>query len=425
MPSDVSPPVAPVRVREFQADATVQEVILSSQGTSVCQAPKLPIAVTHASGNVAVRAVRSLLLPEGFPHSVTEDYLEFQIWDTVQAVCSYLRGILCTQAVLMGVGVGDAAATAASATVQWVLRDGLGMFGGMLFAWHHAHQFGVNVKQWRFFADCINDVGLTLDLVSPLFPRYFLLLVCLGSICRSMCGVAAGATRPGLSLHFARRGNLADISAKEGIQETLVTLFGLLAGLVCANALGTYGPYATWSVFLVLTAVHVVANYWGMRALALDTLNLQRATIVCRHHIRYGTALSPKQVAFRERLVWLGGRVRIGERFMDVVPSLDVLAQLQPKSDPLGCYLLAVAPQRWVPWGPTRSVVLHRRATPRDALRGLYHTIATDIGGPIAVDVLVKVFGEFEQQLLAGGWDLSRPDLGAGKWTADWTTGQA
>ena len=78
-------------------------------------------------------------------------------------------------------------------------------------------------------------MGLTLDLVSPLVPQYFLLLTSAGSVCRAMCGVAAGSTRPAISLHFAKGNNLADITAKEGIQETLVTLFGLTTGLLSAK----------------------------------------------------------------------------------------------------------------------------------------------------------------------------------------------
>jgi hypothetical protein len=42
----------------------------------------------------------------------------------------------------------------------------------------------------------------------------------IGSICRALCGVSAGATRAALMGHFARTDNVADISAKEGIQET-------------------------------------------------------------------------------------------------------------------------------------------------------------------------------------------------------------
>jgi hypothetical protein len=38
---------------------------------------------------------------------VREEYLAYQGWDTVQALCSYLRGILTTKAILEGSGVGS------------------------------------------------------------------------------------------------------------------------------------------------------------------------------------------------------------------------------------------------------------------------------------------------------------------------------
>ena len=46
---------------------------------------------------------RNAFLPEGFPDSVSEDYLNYQIWDTVQAFASSISGSLATQAVLEGV----------------------------------------------------------------------------------------------------------------------------------------------------------------------------------------------------------------------------------------------------------------------------------------------------------------------------------
>lgn len=36
-------------------------------------------------------------------------------------------------------------------------------------------------------------------------------------------------------------------------------------------------------------------------------LNLQRASILCRHHLNHGTVLLPREVATEERLLWLGG----------------------------------------------------------------------------------------------------------------------
>lgn len=43
----------------------------------------------------------------GYPYSVSEDYLQYQIWDTLQAFASSMTGALATEAVLKGAGVGD------------------------------------------------------------------------------------------------------------------------------------------------------------------------------------------------------------------------------------------------------------------------------------------------------------------------------
>lgn len=93
-----------------------------------------------ASGGF-LSAASAVFLPEGYPATVAPEYLTFQAWDTVQASCSYLRGILATQALLGAVGVGDGRATALAATLAWVLRDGAGMVGSLVFAWWGAARF--------------------------------------------------------------------------------------------------------------------------------------------------------------------------------------------------------------------------------------------------------------------------------------------
>ena len=49
----------------------------------------------------------TVFLPQGYPHTVSSDYLEYQIWDTLQAFASSLTGALSTAAILKGVGVGN------------------------------------------------------------------------------------------------------------------------------------------------------------------------------------------------------------------------------------------------------------------------------------------------------------------------------
>ena len=156
------------------------------------------------------------------------------MWDTLQGMCTYLRSILATRALLEGVGVGNGAvaanqpttnnaraqascvdalcpdaATPIAATIQWVLRDGASMMGSLVFAWWGGQLFDQDVKRWRLFADIANDAGLTLDMLSPLAGSWFLTVSCTARICMALCGVAAGSTRAALTAHFARTDNLA------------------------------------------------------------------------------------------------------------------------------------------------------------------------------------------------------------------------
>jgi hypothetical protein len=52
-----------------------------------------------------------LFLPRDYPHSVHSGYLEYQLYDSIQGLCSYVRGTLSTSAILTIAGVGDAQAT--------------------------------------------------------------------------------------------------------------------------------------------------------------------------------------------------------------------------------------------------------------------------------------------------------------------------
>ena len=63
------------------------------------------------------RLCQDLFLPVGYPASVSDGYLEYQFYDSLQGLCSYLRGVVSTSAVLSATGVGDAKATALSAAM--------------------------------------------------------------------------------------------------------------------------------------------------------------------------------------------------------------------------------------------------------------------------------------------------------------------
>ncbi|EGD73838.1 hypothetical protein PTSG_05532 [Salpingoeca rosetta] len=233
----------------------------------------------------ALGRLSTLVLPEGYPASVSSDYASYQIWDTAQAFSSSVMGTISTYAVLKGVGVGDAQATVAAATYTNLLRDATGMLAGIWFAWYSSTDMDRNAKQWRLVADVVNDMAMLVELVSPLIPAAFLPLMCMASFLRAIVGVAGGATRAALVRHQARLNNMADVSAKDGSQETLVNLAALVVSLAI-TPLAAESRVMAWAMFLPLVFMHLYCNYRAVRALEMPAFNAHRLHHACAVFMR-------------------------------------------------------------------------------------------------------------------------------------------
>jgi len=376
--------------------------------------------------------LRTLFLPVGFPDSVSADYLHYQTWDTVQASCSYLRGVLSLQALLEGSGVGNAKASGLAAALQWVLRDGAGMLGGLAFTTVCSTRFDENVKAWRLFADVINNVGLTLDLVAPMYPTQFTNIAATAQVCKSMCGVAAGATKASLTSHFAQQNNMADVQAKEGSQETAVTLLGLLAG----SALATYADGSAayiWSVFMALTVLHCYANYRAVRGLRLPTLNRTRAAMLAEAACAAPRAELPSvaEISADEPLLSapISGAVEItlGCRWQDAFAG-PMAAQAARRA--AGVF----AQENFVIACPTPGrvlVVLSVDASPKDELLAFFHAFAADRanrGGDSVVDIAASyaknkaAANKWLAALERRGFEVKRGVLGTGQVRCSWAS---
>ncbi|XP_062918516.1 RUS1 family protein C16orf58 homolog isoform X1 [Mobula hypostoma] len=279
---------------------------------------------TGQVANSLARGISSVFLPQGYPESVSADYLSYQVWDTVQAFASTLTGTLATQAVLRGVGVGDSSATVAAASLTWMLKDGTGMIGRILFAWLKGTQLDQDAKQWRLFADLLNDLAIFIEITAPAFPTIFTLIICVSCLLKSVVGVAGGATRAALTVHQARRDNMADVSAKDGSQETLVNLAGLSAGALLAP-LTADNLLLTHLLFALFTILHLFANYRAVRAVVMETLNNARLRLLLDTFLREGVVPLPASINPREPLLpafWRRGTVRLGAPLHTICQSV-------------------------------------------------------------------------------------------------------
>ncbi|CAN6301790.1 unnamed protein product [Urochloa humidicola] len=355
-------------------------------------------------------------VPEGFPGSVTPDYVPFQMWDTLQGLSTYIRAMLSTQALLGAIGVGEQSATVIGATFQGSNLDS-------------------NAKMWRLVADFMNDLGMLMDLLSPLFPSSLIVIMCLGSLSRSFTGVASGATRAALTQHFALANNAADISAKEGSQETLATMVGMGLGMLLAHITRGHA-LSVWASFLSLTMFHMYANYKAVKSLSLTTLNYERTSILLQHFKECGEVLAPQQVSQQEHILpfWSSWRKLIRIKLAHERVHLGAKASMLTHTDMLdiaktrSCYEnfnhLLLDKEGSV------HVFIHKQATPADLLKSFVHGLmlanSTQNGKSQHAEAcrwMDENYSPFISKLQVKGYSTGRLLSNSVVWRAHWLHG--
>ncbi|VDO49481.1 unnamed protein product [Haemonchus placei] len=351
-----------------------------------------------------------IFLPQGYPYSVSEDYLQYQIWDTLQAFASSMTGALATEAVLKGAGVGDQTASALAASLTWLAKDGLGMVGRIAFGFFKGSELDSDCKKWRLVADIMNDLAFFIDLLSPAFSGSFFVCACTSSILRCVVGVAGGATRTAIIQHQARRNNLADVASKDGSQETMVNVTALLASFILLPLVS--GKQAIiWLLFLVFTLIHLYANYRAVRSLNMETLNLKRATLLIRSWLESGKVMSVTECNKREPLFSSFGTRYLGCSLSHLLSYQNNCLWFRIPSAKLrttDAYTLLIDTRRNIGW-----IALTDNGSEHSSLKAIFdlEALARD------ANCSEKDFNSFLDQLSAHKWRTDGNNLGFDEWT--------
>jgi hypothetical protein len=108
------------------------------------------------------------------------------------------------------------------------MQDSTGRVATILFAWLASSSLGTEPQKYRLLADLFNDLALLSDCMIPRVLAYRLPLLCFSGVSRALCGVMANAVGATMTAHFAKRGNLADVSAKSASLGTVAQLLGTM-----------------------------------------------------------------------------------------------------------------------------------------------------------------------------------------------------
>ncbi|CAI8614322.1 unnamed protein product [Vicia faba] len=238
--------------------------------------------------------------PSGYPFSVNEGYLRYTQFRAVQHVTSAAMSVLSTQSLLIAAGLRPTPAQATA--VSWILKDGMQHVGKIICS-NWGARMDSEPKRWRLLADVLYDLGMGLEVLSPLCPHLFLEMAGLGNFAKGMAVVAARATRLPIYSSFAKEGNLSDLFAKGEAFSTLCNVVGIgigirLASTICASMQGKL------VICPLLSAIHIYSVSEEMRATPINTLNPQRIAMIVTDFLKAGIVSSPADLRYKENLLF-------------------------------------------------------------------------------------------------------------------------
>nr|CAD7398230.1 unnamed protein product [Timema cristinae] len=349
---------------------------------------------------------------------------------------------------MKGVGVGDTAATPLAASITWIMKDGTGMVGRIVFAWWKGQVLhtclDAECKKWRLAADFLNDLAICLELSVPLVMDYSTPLLCLSTSMKAIVGVAGGATRAAITQHQAIRNNMGDVSAKDGSQETLVNLCASFTGIAILSTLDD-NAYP-WQLFLFFTCLHLFANYCAVRALHLVSFNAARLMLVLQAYMVSEIAPTPQSVNSKEPIILntgltekdlCGYDIVLGSSIANLVKSNWIQAnnlKFLTKFYRARNYLHILNKQK-----KKIYVIFRRNETSSDILQGYFHAMlygtAASIMDQEAACLLPSSVAAWSKALLTrnytvdngetvvrswSGWQTSHHYLPVDEWRGEW-----
>mmetsp|Transcript_24956 Transcript_24956/g.69595 ORF Transcript_24956/g.69595 Transcript_24956/m.69595 type:complete len:543 (-) Transcript_24956:36-1664(-) len=238
--------------------------------------------------------------------SVTPDYWIYAKWRSVQRVFTSMLSILATQAMLEAVGVGAKRSLPAAATLNWVLKDGLGKLGKISVAAVFGRGFDTDLKAARFRSSCLYSACIFLEVLTPFFPQHFLAMATVAMVGKSIGYTTHVATQPAFNKSMSRGEHMAEISAKTQAQQTVMENVGLALVVLIRMAikdkprLNTALPLL---LFPLLAAGDVYSISRELKSVELKTINTQRGELIAEHWVKERSIPTQGQVATRERLL--------------------------------------------------------------------------------------------------------------------------
>ncbi|KNA16637.1 hypothetical protein SOVF_086450 [Spinacia oleracea] len=312
-----------------------------------------------------VSFIRSYVVPEGFPDSVSPSYVPYMTWRALKHFFGGAMGVFTTQTLLTSVGVSRSRATPGAVAINWILKDGAGRVGKMLFA-RQGKKFDYDLKQLRFSGDLLMELGAGIELATAAMPNLFLPLACAANVAKNVGAVTSTSTRTPIYKAFAKGENIGDVTAKGECVGNIADLLGTGLSIM----LSKNNPSLV-TTFAFLSCGYVLSSYQEVKSVVLHTLNRERFTVAVDSFLNTGRVPSLKEGNLKESIFsfpWVHDTsVQLGCRFKDAFQDPGLYIALEP---------LFERERYVVTFNPVKNKVyalLKDQAKPEDILKAAFH----------------------------------------------------
>lgn len=370
-----------IRQGKIESRVTPDKIICSPiLSAKESRAAIVPLTIPSLQFNQSLGSLLSVFLPDDHQNSVTHQYLPYSKWQFVHNILGAASGVLATQSLLYAMGLGAAGALPLSAAINWVIKDGVGQLGGVVYATIAGTKFDSDPKHLRFWSTVWLQAATWLEMLAPLVPHLFLVVGSVANVGKNVSWLAISATRASINRTFCLKENLGDITAKSGSQATAAGLVGTALGVGVGWVVDA-SVYTLLAGFVPISVAGLWANYKSLLHVVTPTLNQERAQLMLQDAISFNEGKElrldisklrgPKQVSELERFMW-----RRPSEMVSISASIDKLAdRTEMLKD-----TFAWTNEKYYAGGEVATGHVYLwfdvQATNRDMLCGFYHALA-------------------------------------------------
>ncbi|KAL0422195.1 UNVERIFIED_CONTAM: protein root UVB sensitive 6 [Sesamum latifolium] len=272
--------------------------------------------------------IRSYVVPEGFPDSVTPSYVPYMTWRALKHFFGGAMGVFTTQTLLSSLGVSRNRAAPGAVAINWILKDGAGRVGKMLFA-RQGKKFDYDLKQLRFAGDLLMELGAGVELATAAVPHLFLPLACAANVAKNVAAVTSTSTRTPIYKAFAKGENIGDVTAKGECVGNIADLLGTGLSILMAKR----NP-SLFTTFALLSCGYVMSSYREVKSVVLHTLNRARFTVAAESFLKTGRVPSLQEGNSMENFFvppWKQHRpIVLGPRFKEAFQDPNSYLAVEP-----------------------------------------------------------------------------------------------